>query len=107
MARIVASLEFYAILYLLNINVNIFQAVYIHAISSLMLNITFFIPMEMGAREASMYFVLGSVSGDASIGVFVAVINRIREFFWIFIGLVLVQVMKFSKNAPLISEGES
>ena len=101
LSRVITSFEFYFILSALNINVDFFMIIYLNAISSLMLNFTFFIPMELGTREASMYLIMGSVSGNSSIGVFIAVINRLREFFWIFTGLVLMQFIKISETKQL------
>ena len=103
-ARVVASLEIFFILNSISYEVTIFQAIYINAISSLIMNMTFFIPMELGTRETSMYLALGSIAGDPVLGVYVSVINRFREFFWIFIGLISFRIV--AKPKPAIEKLE-
>jgi uncharacterized protein (TIRG00374 family) len=98
-ARVIASLEFYFILYSIGTDVDFFQAFYIYAASSLLLNILFFMPMEIGAREGSLYLVMESLQLSSGIGIYAALVNRIREFFWILVGLVLIQLSGYKKSA--------
>lgn len=99
-ARVIAALEFYFILYSIGIDTNFFEAFYIYAASSLMLNILFFMPMEIGAREGSLYLVMESLNISSGIGIYAALVNRVREFFWILVGLLLIQVSGFKKTHP-------
>jgi len=94
-ARFISGFEFYFILTSIGVNITIFQSIYIYAASSLILNILFFIPMETGTREASLYWIAGSLNMVPGIGIYISVVNRIREFFWIFVGLIL---MRFNNN---------
>ena len=59
-----------------------------------MLNLFFFIPMGLGIREGSLYLIMGGLNISSAIGVYIGLINRVREFFWIFIGLLLIQIKK-------------
>lgn len=92
MGRIIGSLEFYFILIAIGVNSTIIQAFFINAGSSIIMNVLFFIPFELGTREGSMYLVLESLGFAAGLGIFIAVVTRIREFFWIMIGLLLIQI---------------
>jgi uncharacterized protein (TIRG00374 family) len=90
--RIIASLEFYFILIAIGLNSTIIQAFFINVGSSIIMNVLFFIPFELGTREGSLYFILESLGFTAGVGIFIALVNRIREFFWILIGLLLMQI---------------
>ncbi len=93
-ARVVASVEFIFILKSIGINITLEDAIYINAFSSLMLNLFFFVPMGLGIREGSLYLIMGGLNISSAIGVYIGLINRVREFFWIFIGLLLIQIKK-------------
>jgi uncharacterized protein (TIRG00374 family) len=90
-ARYISAVEFYIILFSINFPTNFLQAIYIYAASSLFLNIFFFVPMEAGTREAGLYAISASLGYSPSIGVYISVVNRLREFFWIIVGLLLMQ----------------
>ncbi len=100
-ARIVASVEFIFILKAIGIEITLEDAIYINAFSSLMLNLFFFIPMGLGIREGSLFLIMGGLNITAAIGVYIGLINRVREFFWILIGLLLIQLRK-----PKINENK-
>jgi len=91
-SRVIMSFEFYFILNSIDINISILDAIAINAVSSLIQNILFFMPMGLGAREGSLYLIMESLGLTPMLGIYVSVINRIREFFWIFIGLLLIQI---------------
>ncbi|MCU7496509.1 MAG: flippase-like domain-containing protein [Ignavibacteria bacterium] len=90
-ARILAAMEFFFIFRSIGIDISVFQALYIHGASSLFLNILFFMPMEFGTREGSLYITLKAFIPDAGVGIYIALVNRIRELFWILIGMLLIQ----------------
>ncbi len=92
LGRIIGSFEFYFILVAIGINSTIIQAFFINAGSSIIMNVLFFIPFELGTREGSLYLVLESLGFTAGVGIFIAIVNRIREFFWILVGLLLIQI---------------
>ncbi|OFY16569.1 MAG: hypothetical protein A2X11_12350 [Bacteroidetes bacterium GWE2_42_24] len=91
-ARLVASLEFYFIMRAISVDISILEALYINAASSLLANLFFFIPLQLGTREGSLYIVYESLKYTPALGVFVSLVTRIREFFWIFIGLILLKI---------------
>jgi hypothetical protein len=103
-ARVLSSVEILFILNAINININIFHAIYINAFSSLVMNIAFFMPMELGSREAGMFVSIGSIVPDPSIGIYVSVVNRLRELFWILTGLLCIRLYNiqfpFNKKIP-------
>ena len=69
------------------------------AFTSLFANLLFFIPLQLGGREGgfamSTLKVLGPVVGikqSMTIAIFISIICRLREFFWMIIGLFLIKV---------------
>ncbi|MGE5438749.1 MAG: lysylphosphatidylglycerol synthase transmembrane domain-containing protein [Bacteroidota bacterium] len=90
-ARVLAAMEFFFVFRSIGIDISVFQALYIHGASSLFLNILFFMPMEFGTREGSLYVTLKAFIPDATVGIYIALVNRIRELFWIGIGMLLIQ----------------
>ncbi len=96
-ARIIAAAEFYFILLAIGINITLLDALYISAATSLITNILFFMPMELGTREGGSSIVMESLHFAPGIGIYISVIYRVREFFWIFIGLLLIRLSKTKK----------
>lgn len=93
-ARVVNALEFYFILLAFGAPVTFVDAVLVLAFSSLMGNLLFFFPMQMGAREGGLALIiriLGYPNG-LGVGVFAGFFTRVRELVWIFIGVSLVKV---------------
>lgn len=97
LSRFVAMFEFYFILKAIGINASISDAFYIAAGSSLIMNLFFFIPLTLGVREGGLFIIMQLLNFTPGVGVYVSVVNRIREFFWIFIGLILMQIFR---NSP-------
>jgi len=70
------------------------QSVLIESIQSLVANLLFFMPMQMGSREGGMMMVYGILSIPLSYGVFVSLCKRIREIFWTLVGILLIKVSR-------------
>jgi hypothetical protein len=47
-------------------------------------------PLELGSREGGLVLVLKAIKISSPLGIYLGLVNRIREFFWIFVGLVLI-----------------
>jgi hypothetical protein len=90
--RVINSLEFLFILWAFGMDATFWDALLILAFTSLMGNLLFFFPMQLGAREGGMAIIvniLGIAAGG--VGVFASFYTRIRELFWIFVGVFLVK----------------
>jgi len=98
LARMVGVLEFLFILKAIGMDISFMEAFYISAGSSLIINIFFFMPFQLGTLEAGLYLVLDSIKLSAGIGIYIGIINRAREFFWILIGLLLIQFNGIKKD---------
>lgn len=103
-ARVVASLENLFILKAIGIDITFSEALYISAVSSFVINIFFFMPLELGSREGGLVLVLETIKITASLGIYLGLVNRIRELFWIFIGLLLITLSGKKLNKDILTE---
>lgn len=93
LGRVINSFEYYFILLSLGADLTIIDAILVLAFSSLVGNILFFLPMQLGAREGGLLLIVKILNLTApSIGIFTSLYTRIRELVWIFIGVSLVKV---------------
>lgn len=91
--RVVNAFEFFFILMAFGIPIGFGDAIIILAFSSLIGNMLFFFPMQLGAREGSLAVIVEILGfGTLSIGIFTSFYTRIRELVWIIIGVLLVKV---------------
>ncbi len=88
--RFLISVEFYFIMHAVGNKITLLDSLYISAAISLMTNLVFFVPYEVGIREGSLYLIMESLKFTPEIGIFVSLVNRIREIFWTMIGLSLI-----------------
>ncbi len=91
-ARVVGCLEIWLILNILTTDVSFVDCILVVAFSSLMANILFFMPMQLGGREGGFALAVAGLSLSGAYGVYAALITRVRECFWIIIGLLLVKL---------------
>ena len=94
LARVVSCMEVWLILNVLTTNVSFVSCVLILAFSSLLANLLFFLPMQLGGREGGFALAVGGLSLSGAYGVYTALITRVRELFWIVIGLALMKKKK-------------
>ena len=90
-ARVVGCLEIWLILNILTSDISFVDCILVVAFSSLMANILFFLPMQLGGREGGFALAVAGLSLSCSYGVYAALITRVRECFLILVGLVLVK----------------
>lgn len=92
-ARVVNSLEYYFILLSLGVALTFWDSVLVLAFSSLIGNLLFFLPMQLGAREGGLSLIVKILGLSApGIGIFTSLYTRVRELVWIFIGVSLVKI---------------
>ena len=91
-ARIAGRLDVWLILNVLTTDVSFVGCILIVAFSSLLANLLFFLPMQLGGREGGFALAVAGLSLSGAYGVFAALITRVREMVWIVIGLVLMKI---------------
>ena len=90
LSRACMGLEVYLILHGVGVEITIPAALFLYVAYSLIINLLFFIPLNLGAREGGLYLGLGSLALPPLLGVYLGVVMRIREFFWILLGLLFI-----------------
>lgn len=93
--RALAALEIYFILLVILPSVGYLQCVLILAFTSLIANIFFFMPLQLGGREGGFLLSAQGLQLTSSAGIFVALIVRLRELVWTAIGLMLIKLGKY------------
>lgn len=91
-SRMVSCAEVWLILNVLTTDVSFVNCFLILAFSSLLANLLFFLPMQLGGREGGFALAVGGLALSGAYGVYTALITRVRELVWIVIGLALMKV---------------
>ncbi|MFV0470764.1 MAG: lysylphosphatidylglycerol synthase transmembrane domain-containing protein [Paludibacteraceae bacterium] len=92
LSRVISCLEVYFMIMALNYDTNFVQAILIYSFATLIANIFFFIPMQTGAREGGFALAVSILSIPAGVGIYIGLCTRIREFFWILVGFLLIKL---------------
>jgi uncharacterized protein (TIRG00374 family) len=90
LSRLLMGLEIFVVLRSLGTDVGLPAALTIYVMYSIVINVMFFIPMNVGAREGGILLGMEGLAADPVTGVSVGIILRIREFAWIAIGLLFI-----------------
>lgn len=90
--RMLGCLEILFLLFIFNPDASYWDSVLIQAFTSLFANLVFFIPMQVGAREGGMAWSTGALHLGAGYGVLASLIIRLRELFWIAVGMLLIKM---------------
>lgn len=98
--RFIAMLEYLFIARSIGMAIDYPAAVLIGGFSQLVLNLLFFIPFEMGSKEGGLYLIFRLLGLAPGLGVFTAIVSRLRELAWIAIGLVLIWASGVRPAAP-------
>lgn len=94
LCRILSAFEIYFVLLVLMPDPCYTDCILILAFTSLLANMLFFIPLQLGGRESGFLLSSTGLALSASAGIFVALIVRIRELIWVAIGLLLIKLDK-------------
>jgi hypothetical protein len=100
LARAVLMGEYYLVALGLGIPMTITGAYLIGGLASLIQNIIFLIPYEVGVKEGALFLLFQLVGLDPVTGLYTAVVIRARDLAWIGIGLVLVGVVAHPSPEP-------
>ena len=92
LGRCIAMLEYFFIARAMDLHISYGAAFVIGAFSQLAINLTVFIPFELGSKEGGLYVIFDLLGLPPALGVYASVLSRLRELTWIAIGLTLVWV---------------
>lgn len=100
LSRVCMGFEVFLILYGIGIPVSMVSAMFLYITYSMIINILFFIPLNLGAREGGLALGLESLALAPLLGVYLGVVMRIREFVWIMIGLLFIFFTTEKNRSP-------
>ncbi|MEX0694406.1 MAG: lysylphosphatidylglycerol synthase transmembrane domain-containing protein [Rhodospirillales bacterium] len=83
---LLGAAELWLILYFLDNPISIVDALVIDAGVELVRAATFFIPASIGAQEGAIVLLMSALTGQAPLGLAVALIRRLREAIWVLWG---------------------
>jgi uncharacterized protein (TIRG00374 family) len=87
LGRAITALEILFIARAVGLKVDYGTAYLIYAFSQLAIMLTIIIPFELGSREASLLLIFSLLGLPPELGVYTAVVTRLRELVWIGVGL--------------------
>ena len=90
LSRAIYMAEYWLIFLSVGLDAGYLKAYLIGGLSTLMLNVLFIIPFEIGAKEGSLYLLFRLLGLDPALGVYTAIVSRLRDLVWIACGLTLV-----------------
>lgn len=96
-ARVLSMVEFYIIARAVGTPVSFATSFLIGGFSSLVVNLFFFMPFNVGSKEGGLYMIFAALGLPARLGVAAAVLSRLRELSWIAIGLLMVLLTRKRK----------
>jgi uncharacterized protein (TIRG00374 family) len=82
--------EYYLIALSIGLPMGFLQAYLIGGLASLIQNVLFVIPFELGSKEGTLYLLFRMLGLDPQLGVYTAIVSRLRDLIWIGVGLLLV-----------------
>lgn len=93
--RLMGAVEAWVILAALGHPVSFGTAVFIIAVVHVLVNLLFsIIPSQLGIQEAAAYLLFELIGLDPAVAVVLALVRRIRGFFWIGVGLALLAIVR-------------
>jgi len=90
LSRSIFMLEYVLIGLGVGLRITYLQAYAIGGLTSLIQNTMFFVPFEVGTKEGSLYLFFKLLGLDPALGVYTAIVSRLRDLAWIGVGIGLV-----------------
>ncbi|MCX8123008.1 MAG: flippase-like domain-containing protein [Spirochaetes bacterium] len=92
------TLEIYLIVYFLNIQFNIYHALFLYVFGLFLTSVMFFMPANLGTSEGSYSLALKLLGYDPSMGLTIGIVRRLRTFIWSIIGIIILILAGLKKN---------
>ena len=90
LGRLIALGEYWLAAWAIGITLSAAQTLIIGAVGALVVNVIFFVPLEVGVKEGGLFAVFQLLGLVPALGVFAAIVQRLREFVWIAVGLLCI-----------------
>jgi uncharacterized protein (TIRG00374 family) len=89
-SRCVFMAEYLLIALSVGLHIGYFRAYVIGGLTQLVQNVLFFVPFEVGSKEGALYLLFQLLGLDPALGVYTAIVSRVRDLIWIGAGIALV-----------------
>jgi len=89
-SRCVFMAEYLLIALSVGLHIGYFRAYVIGGLTQLVQNVVFFVPFEVGSKEGTLYLLFQLLGLDPALGVYTAIVSRVRDLVWIGAGVGLV-----------------
>ena len=106
LCRACMGIEVYLILHSAGVDISIMSALFVYVVYSVIINLVFFVPLNLGVREGGLFVGLESLALAPVLGVYLGVVIRIREFIWILLGLLLIPLITRMESKEYAIPGE-
>ena len=90
LGRFVSMFEYWLVAHAISVEMSVLQTIVIGSFGALAINVIFFMPLQAGSKEGGLYFAFRLAGLDPTIGIFAALVQRVREWTWIGVGLLLI-----------------
>ena len=100
LGRVIAVGEYWLIARGVGLELTLLPTFVIGALGALIANVIFFVPLEAGVKEGGFYLVFQLLGLDPVLGVFAAIVQRLREFVWVAIGIALIPLAGGQQTEP-------
>jgi len=90
LSRAVYMAEYFLIALSIGLPMGYLQAYLIGGLTSLIQNVLFVVPFEIGTKEGALYLLFQMLGLDPQLGVYTAIVTRLRDLVWIGLGLLFV-----------------
>ncbi len=90
LSRCIFMGEYLLIALSLGLPIGYFKAYVIGGLTQLVQNVIFVVPFEVGTKEGTLYLLFQLLGLDPALGVYTAIVSRLRDFVWIGAGVALV-----------------
>lgn len=91
-ARIISCAELYFLFIAYQTPIKFIDCILIMAFTSLLANILFFMPLQIGTREAGFILSMKLLGLSPTLAITISIVTRIRELFWMIIGIILIKI---------------
>lgn len=100
LGRALMGAEVFVVLRSLGVDASLPAAMTVYVMYSIVINVLFFVPMNVGAREGGILLGMEGLASDPVTGMSVGIILRIREFLWIGLGLLFILILPRFRGRP-------
>ncbi|MFI5252350.1 MAG: lysylphosphatidylglycerol synthase transmembrane domain-containing protein [Bacteroidota bacterium] len=98
LSRALMGFEVYLIVNGVGMHISLVSALFVYIVYSIAINVLFFVPFNLGAREGGIYMGLETLALPPLFAVYFGIVMRVREFFWILLGLLFILLTHEKKD---------